>query len=224
MTEPFGGNPFDLAVAHNTVYVAAGNAQSGVNVWTTPVGSTQWTSHLTGVSIGAGPIPDSQLVFSGQRAWLVHVNRTVTGGAELGSDGQWHPWTPPCANGGGAAFLSASSPNDLVASCEEGAYTGPRVTHGIYFSSDGGQTFTRHAAPESGLVATPNGTTAIVTGSAGVQRTTDGGVSWHGVFDLGLPAVDLGFTTPTQGFIVFSNGTMLMTYDAGATWQKVTLP
>ena len=79
-------------------------------------------------------------------------------------------------------------------------------------------------APESGLGATPNGTTAIVAGSAGVQRTTDSGVTWHGVFDLGLPAVDLGFTTPTQGFIVFSNGTMLMTNDAGATWQEVTLP
>jgi photosystem II stability/assembly factor-like uncharacterized protein len=64
----------------------------------------------------------------------------------------------------------------------------------------------------------------MVTGSAGVQRTTDGGVTWHGVFDAPLNAVDLGFTTPTQGFIVFSDGTMLMTYDAGATWQKVTLP
>ena len=131
-----------LAVAHNTVYTAAGNAESGVNVWTTPVGSTQWTAHLTGVSIGAGPIPDSQLVFSGQHAWLIQVNRTVIGGAQLGSDGQWHPWTPPCASAGGAAFLAASSPSDLVASCEEGAYTGPRVTHGIYFSKDGGQTFT----------------------------------------------------------------------------------
>jgi len=85
-------------------------------------------------------------------------------------------------------------------------------------------TFARHDAPDSGLVATPTAATAIVTGTAGVQRTTDGGASWQGVFDFGGSAPDLGFTTPTQGFIVFSNGTMLMTHDAGATWQKVTLP
>jgi photosystem II stability/assembly factor-like uncharacterized protein len=145
----------------------------------------------------------------------------------MASDGRWSSWTPPCASAGGAAFLAASSPNDLVASCEEGAYTGPRVTHAIYFSHDGGQTFTRHAAPESGLVVTPNTTTAIVAASGGgIQRTTDEGATWQLVqpFDAtgGIP--DYGFTTSTQGFVILGAGEMLMTHDAGATWQKVTLP
>ena len=148
----------------------------------------------------------------------------MVGGAQLTASGDWTAWTPPCANAGGAAFLAASSPNDLVASCEEGTYTGPRVTHAVYFSHDGGQSFTRYDAPNSGPVATSNATTAVVPGGAGVQRTTDSGATWNGVFDLGQGAVDLGFTTQTQGFIVFTNGEMLMTHDAGATWQRVTLP
>jgi hypothetical protein len=88
----------------------------------------------------------------------------------------------------------------------------------ISFSHDGGQTFTvirRRSNSARRRTERPRSSPA-----AGVQRTTDGGV-WHGVFDLGLPAVDLGFYA-YRGFIVFSNGTMLMTHDAGATTESDT--
>ena len=39
-----------------------------------------------------------------------------------------------------------------------------------------------------------------------------------------MPSGELGFTTSTQGFAITSDGQMLMTHDAGATWQPVTLP
>jgi photosystem II stability/assembly factor-like uncharacterized protein len=218
---------YDLAVSRGTVYVVSfeSSGQPAFRIWSSPVGDALlWTEDPLVIPPGAGPVPTVQLVFSGDRGWLVQVDRVVVNGAQMASDGTWTAWTPPCGNAGGAAFLAASSPTDLVASCEEGTFTGPRVTHAISFSHDGGQTFTRQGAPESGLVATPNGTTAVITGRAGVERSTDSGVTWHGVFDFGGDAADLGFTTPTQGFIVFSNGTMLMTHDAGATWQEVTLP
>src|SRR5262249_12362266 len=215
----------DLSVANGTLYVASYDTSGGtVKVWTAPVGTTQWTEHATGVSIGAGPVPDTQLVFAGDRGWLLENDRTVVGGAELGNDGQWPRWTPPCASAGGAAYLAASTPSDLVATCMEGAFTGPTVTNAVYFSHDGGATFTRYDAPNSGPVATPNAATAVVPGAAGLIRTTDDGALCHAVFDTGSNANDLGFTTTTQGFIVFTNGDMLMTHDAGATWQKVTLP
>ena len=81
----------------------------------------------------------------------------------------------------------------------------------------------------------PNADTAVIGQNISLQRTTDGGATWHIVMHdvsliqqrdtIGYQAmVDFGFTTTTQGFIVFDNGLMLMTYDAGATWQKVTLP
>jgi photosystem II stability/assembly factor-like uncharacterized protein len=223
---PFSG-VYDLAVARGVVYVVTfdSSGQPAFRIWSSPVGDALlWTEDPLAIPPGAGPVPTIQLAFSGNHGWLVQVDRVVVNGARMASDGTWTAWTPPCATANGSAWLSVSSSSDLVASCLEHSYGGGPVESSISFSSDGGQTFTRRNAPNSGPVATPNGTTAIVPGTASVERTGDSGATWHGVFDLGLPAVDLGFTTPTQGFIVFSNGTMLMTYDAGATWQRVTLP
>lgn len=217
---------FDFDVSRGTVYtVGFDDATSGFHIWSSPADHLSWTEDPLSIQPGAGPVASFQFVFSGDAGWLLYVDRVVISGARLTSTGRWGPWaTPPCAGAGGGGYLAASTPNELVASCEEGVWTGPRVTHGIYFSHDGGVTFQRHDAPQSGPVATPNASIAIVAGGAGVQRTTDGGATWQGVFDAPFRARDLGFTTPTQGFVVFTNGEMLMTHDAGATWQKVTLP
>jgi photosystem II stability/assembly factor-like uncharacterized protein len=73
-------------------------------------------------------------------------------------------------------------------------------------------------------VSSPNGTSAIVAAAGGLQRTTNEGLTWHMVASEDQGALDLGFTTTTQGFAIFGDGTMLMTHDAGASWQKVALP
>jgi photosystem II stability/assembly factor-like uncharacterized protein len=225
---PFS-NVADLAITSGTVYVASYNTGNAtVDVWTAPVGSADWKRHPTDVPIGAGPVPTTQLVFSGSHGWLLQVDRTVVGGAQLTTAGRWAPWTPPCADAMGPAYLSASTPTDLVAACAEGLWgSPPSQAKTIYFSHDGGASFTRHAAPTFGPVLMANPQTAAVAGpGGGLQRTTDGGVSWHLVlpFDAtgGIP--DYGFTTSTQGFVILGGGEMLMTYDAGATWQPVTLP
>jgi hypothetical protein len=164
-------------------------------------------------------------VFSGGKGWLLQVDRTVVGGAELTATVKWTPWTPPCTGANGPAYLSASTVTDLVASCSEGDWGNPPPhATAVYFSHDGGQSFTRHDAPTFGPVASPNGTTAIVSSGRGLERTTDSGVSWNTVAEV--PAgdtTDLGFTTSTQGFVI-TGGQMLMTYDAGAHWHEVTLP
>jgi len=222
---------YDLAVSRGIVYVVSfdSSGQPAFRIWSARVGDALlWTEDPLVIPPGAGPVPTLQLVFSGDRGWLVQVDRVVVNGAQMASDGTWAAWTPPCASAGGAALLAASSANDLVASCEEGVYTGPRVTHAIYFSHDGGQSFTRHAAPSSGLPLTPATDLAIVAASGELQRTADGGRSFqfvgNNLNDTQATAVDGGFTTPRQGFVIFDNGDMLMAYDAGATWQKVTLP
>jgi photosystem II stability/assembly factor-like uncharacterized protein len=223
-TTPFT-DIFDLAVWNGIVYVASyDTTNASVDVWSAPVAGNEWTRHPTGIPIGAGPVPSTQLVLSGGRGWLLQVDRTVVGGAQLTSSGDWAAWTPPCASANGPAWLAASSAAYVVVSCDEHTFGGGPVESSIWFSYDGGQTFTRRSAPTSGPLASPKGRTAVVPGSQGIQRTADSGATWHGVFDTPLPASDLGFTTGTQGFVVLSNDEMLMTYDAGATWQKVTLP
>ena len=221
---PFHGAA-DLAIWNGTVYAASydtGNAT--VDVWTTPVGSSSWTKHTTGIPIGAGPVPATQLVLSGSNGWLLEVDRTVVGGAQLTSSGDWTTWTPPCATANGPAWLSASSAVDLVASCDEHTYGGGPIESSIWFSHDGGADVhapyrTRRRAPSPHR----KGSKAVVVGVAGIERTTDEGATWHNDFVAGSLSVDLGFTTATQGFIILDNGEMLMTYDAGATWQRVTL-
>jgi photosystem II stability/assembly factor-like uncharacterized protein len=225
MTRPFHGAA-DLSIWNGTVYAASYDTTNvTVDVWTTPVGSSTWTKRTTGVPIGAGPVPETQLVLSGSNGWLLQVDRTVVGGAELTATVKWTPWRPPCADTNGPAYLSASTATDLVASCSEGDWGNPppRAT-AVYFSHDGGQSFTRQNAPTFGPVMTPNPTTAVVVSSEGIQRTTDEGATWRRVFDSPSSAADLGFTTDTQGFVILTNGEMLMTYDAGATWRRATLP
>ena len=58
-------------------------------------------------------------------------------------------------------------------------------------------------------------------------QSNDGGRSWHtavGSINDTSGATDLGFTTDAQGFVIFTDGHMIMTHDSGATWSAVTLP
>jgi photosystem II stability/assembly factor-like uncharacterized protein len=173
-----------------------------------------------------------QIVLARGTGWILDVNRTVIAGARLGANGRWANWTPPCATYGGTATLTASSSTDLVAVCNTGPGTPPSLamTTTIKFSHDGGTTFASHAIPNAkfgaaGLLS-PSANTAVIVENGDLRRTTDGGVTWNTVEHLAGPggALDYGFTTGTQGFVIFSDGRMLMTYDAGATWTRSTLP
>ena len=72
------------------VWVAAllPNART-VHLERSPVGADAWTDINTGVSIGAGPVPATQLVLHGRYGWLLENDRTVVGGARLNGSGQW---------------------------------------------------------------------------------------------------------------------------------------
>jgi hypothetical protein len=203
-----------------------------VHLERSPVAADAWTDVNTGVPIGAGPVPATQLVLHGREGWLLQNDRTVVGGARLNANGQWLPWTPPCATANGAAVLAASSATDLVATCAEGTWGPPRnlpagaaaPSTWMFNSRDGGTTFqavgaipagpTPAASVPTGL-ASPAPATVVVAGTqpaGGVGGTDvgvlsasfDGGHTWRTV--LQVPSVirwnDLGFTTLTQGVVV----------------------
>ena len=220
---------FDLAIARGTVYVVALKTGPTVDfqIWSTPVAHLVWKRDPLTLPVGAGPVASVQIVLTGGKGWILGVNRTVIAGARLMRSGTWSTWNPPCLHEFGPAYLSASTATDLVASCDEGVWGGPfkGITHTVWFSHNGGTTFVRKTAPGFGPVLSPSPQTAIVAGGGGLQRTIDGGSSWHDVlpFDGTGGQPDYGFTTSTQGFMLLGHE-MLMTRDAGASWQSVTLP
>jgi photosystem II stability/assembly factor-like uncharacterized protein len=109
----------------------------------------------------------------------------------------------------------------------------------IFFTSDGGQTVqAKTSAPVNGGTATNldfvtpttgfavSGVSSQNTGGGVIERTTDSANSWTQVGSAphGLNAIT--FVTPTQGFAVGDNDTLLASSDGGATWkaQPLALP
>ena len=221
----------DLEISRGVVYAVTwppDNATGGFTfrIWSARASDLVWSRDQLTLQVGAGPIPSEQIVFAGGQGWILNEDRTVISGARLPSTGPWVSWKPPCLDVLGPAQLAASSGADLVASCHEHEWGGGPIASAVYFSHDGGQTFQRRAAPAFGEVASPNPTTAVIEENGVLRRTTDEGASWSEVArePNAYHARDLGFTTATQGFVIFDTGRMLMTYDAGATWSAVTRP
>ncbi len=222
----------DLEITRGVAYAVAfppnGAAPREFGLWSAPIGTQIWAEHSLALGIAGGGDPSEQLVFAGGHGWVLDVMRTVIAGGRLSPGSDWAKWNPPCLGVEGPAYLAASTSSDVVADCDEGVWGGnyPKVTATVYFSHDGGLTFQRHLAPGFGAVASPSPTTAVIATTSGLKRTTDGGVTWLSVLggSQGFGASDIGFTTGTQGFVIFENGPMFMTYDAGATWQRARLP
>jgi hypothetical protein len=192
------------------------------------VGSDAWDVSATALPVGAGPVPAVQLVLSRDAGWVLQNDRTVVNGARL-VKGAWESWTPICADVVGPAYLAAATPIKVVAACDVGAWSTPDGTH-LFVSSDGGLTAheiaTRLPVTSTIGVATPDGTTVAVTGSTAsgnaLVATFDGGASWRRVLPLpGETAVDLGFTTQTQGVVIVPGTGLYMTRDGGQTWSPV---
>ncbi len=232
-----GARVDDLAAAGGAVHAVVIGA-GGIDILSSPVGSDAWRVSPTTVPLGAGPVPHAQLILSGASGWVVEVNRTVVGGARL-SAGAWAPWQPPCLDAGGPMILSAASPTDLVAVCDEGIWTGatPMITARV--SGDGGTRFSspsRVPAPwqagSTQAVASTAPRTQVVAGTtndgaAVLLATFDTGATWTTVKQAGNGRwTDVGFTSTDQGVAVdipadARAGALLMTLDGGHTWNAV---
>jgi hypothetical protein len=247
-----------LASAANSLAMEAGDGYvriavvsattDTVHVESSPVGVDAWTDTDTGIPVGAGPVPTTQLVLQGTAGWVLENDRTVVGAARLDSAGEWTSWTPPCQTAKGTASLAASSATDMAAVCQEGVW-GPAgnlpagtatPSTWLFGSSDGGLSSQAVGALPSTLTvegaASPSPPTVVVDGSlngsntpAGVVSASfDGGHTWQTVLQApaNLAWFDLGFTTQTQGVLIGSSpagSTFYMTRDGGHHWAPVRL-
>ena len=70
-----------------------------VHVESSPVGSDAWTDTDTGVPVGAGPVPSTQLVLQGTRAGCSRSTGPWSAGPASTAPGSGWPWTPPVPDG-----------------------------------------------------------------------------------------------------------------------------
>ena len=227
----------DLATANGMVHAAVIDS-AGVHILTSPAGTDGWVASATVVPEGAGPVPRAQMVLQASTGWLIEVDRTVIGGARL-VGGFWSAWQPPCADAGGPAYLAASTPTDLMAVCDEGVWTGTSLAVRAYASNDAGVTFhpsgvglplsccsaVASAQPGAAVVADDGG-----DGAAALRADFEAGSPWASVYQAqkGQSWADLGFTSGSHGAAVAigadpRTGTLVMTADAGHSWQVMPI-
>jgi hypothetical protein len=219
--------------------VALGKTAGSFAIESSVTTSDTWVK--TGsLQLGAGPVPEPDLVLQGTTGWAIENDRTVVGGARLVS-GRWVAWHAPCATNGGTAVVSASTVSSLVAVCEQGiwgpsGYMGPPAVR-AYFSGNGGATFygggivPGQASASGNVVASPAPGVAVTDMLTSTRRdlveTFNSGATWRVVASVsGLAAFTyLGFTSSSQGVAIESSRTasaLLMTFDGGRVWSPVT--
>ncbi len=224
---------WDLQAAAGTAHLAYfGLTPNAFGIASTPVTHDAWKSSAVFMPVGAGPVPEVQLVIQGSAGWLIQVDREVINGARL-VGGTWQTWTPPCSGTAGPAVLTAWSTTGLIADCDLGVWSTPQGEH-LFVSSNGGTTFTKMTAAvplsSAEAIAAPNASTIVVAGYSDtapdhVIASFDGGHTWRTVVAQTGAVNDLGFTTQSQGVLITTSGStshLMMTRDGGHTWAAVT--
>jgi photosystem II stability/assembly factor-like uncharacterized protein len=231
---PAAGGIAALETARGTVHAVAYDGETDFRIASSAIGADDWRLADVRVGVGAGPVPEIQLVLSGDTGWVLQNDRVVTNGARL-IGGTWQSWNPPCLDLVGPAVLAASSATQQIAVCDEGLWSTPTGPH-LWSSSDGGVTFTRVGGrlpfAFGGALATPEKSTIVASGSNSSGTTSlvtsvDGGRTWPSTLNAGKVGISqLGFTTRTQGLVITMTesgaGAMLMTHDGGRTWSRIS--
>lgn len=224
----------DLEVAAGVVHAVVFDfgESSSVRIQTSRVATDAWRSSAISMSLGAGPVPQAELILQGVTGWMLMENRMVGDGARL-EGGEWAPWTPACASGRGPGALAASSPTDLVAACNEGLFTEVSPVKRFYTSDDGGTAFKRTSGtpPCCHQLTSPVPGVAVADSDSNpgsLVATFDGGATWTTVYEQPGSAswTDLGFTSRDRGVAVtveprLTAGALVMTDDGGHTWRAV---
>jgi photosystem II stability/assembly factor-like uncharacterized protein len=238
---------YSLEASKGEVYaVSLVQGAQAERVFSAPLGTTDWQESPVSLPRGAGPVASAQVVLFGSSGWIIDIDRTVIGGAMLGTGDAWSNWKPPCADANGSGVLSATSATQLFAVCDENEWgtSGENlVGQWLFSSNNGGSSFQAVAkvpatqvsglasAPPAGNAQSPNteaADTLVAASDSGLLATFDGGQTWQNVYPVAISQeiTFVGFTTATQAVAVVretdgSSTTMLMSHDGGHTWSAV---
>jgi hypothetical protein len=150
----------------------------------------------------------------------------------------------PCSTAGVEApeSIAVTGPTSLAVLCAGNGAAGS-VDKTVFVSDDLGAHWTTAGSPARGgdpeqLAAgsTSRLVASAASGASMLYYSADGGAQWSTAFsrgDGGLGFNDLGFTTPTNGVVVYGPalsdnnaesrpGDLLLTSNGGATWQPVS--
>jgi photosystem II stability/assembly factor-like uncharacterized protein len=195
---------------------------------------------LTGPSVLSSGLDSYDLSLHGLVGFaMLGSGASLYATANLGNPNGWNPFPDPCTSTG-LPLVSIVAPNatTLYSLCNGNGAAGSSGK--VVVVTQNGASTLAGSAPLGGanptLAATSSGTLVIAaaSGASFLYRSADGGHTWSTVgnyADGGIGFNDLGFTTSTQGVVVHGMpGTLsqettqlLMTHDAGASWQVVPI-
>ncbi len=202
---------------------------AGLTMISSPQSSAIWRP-VSATLPASGSNPSTQLVLQGNAGWIVANAPTFVAGARLGPSGRWASWVPVGGQCGPGirVRVAAVKAQDLFAECQ--APTGAAGA-AVYYSADGGSTWTSMGRLPSGLrvqafAAASNTTLAVagrLDGRTVIEVSESAGSRWAPVWRGSGTVSNLGFENSSQGIAVVTSpagSELLMTYSAGLTWQR----
>jgi hypothetical protein len=204
---------------------------------------TIWRRALAGVAWSVvAQVANAEVIATEARVAAVlngaHVVVTGDGGLTVATHAL------PCTGVAGTAgsAVAVTGPGSLALLCAGGAAMGS-VQKTVYVSGDLGATWAKAGSPpiggdpwgiSAGTSAQP--VVAAASGASWLYHSADGGAQWSiafkGIDGGGTGFNDLGFTTQTDGVVVYGPtyrdgnsyempGQLLLTSDGGASWTAV---
>jgi hypothetical protein len=222
------------------------------SLYSSLVGRDRWAPvrGVTGLSSGTAP-GSAGLVLTGTRGYLLAPSGELYSGPITSTAG-WGPVTnaggpvtAPCAPGPAQAngqpsraMLTATGPSGLALLCA-GSPGGGSQTKSIYYSADGGKTWSLAGpAAQSGTATSLSGTPAgpvLVATTRGIEVSAGSlagapnvSVSWQGPTGATVRGgfSYVGMTDSAQGVAIPADTSLhavWFTYDGGLTWQESRL-
>jgi photosystem II stability/assembly factor-like uncharacterized protein len=65
-------------------------------------------------------------------------------------------------------------------------------------------------------------TAYVLSENGNLLKTTNGGVNWNSITNLGVATTDVNFINSNVGFILSNNGKIYKTIDSGASWNQIS--
>lgn len=197
------------------------------------------SDHFTAVPDVTLPSASASLAADGSTLWVIGGGKLFTGGFGTSFSALSDPCAAAKQGSPEAEDIAAFNGGHVLVACGDNPGLGQEDKQ-AFESGDAGRSFTAAGNPPSSGDLNGVGTNgdglfvAAASGATSISASFDNGQTWSDVYDDtangGLPLVDLGFTTASQGVAVegapdsgTGGGMLLQTRDGGRTWHSVSI-